>query len=130
MSKATTAVTFSLIPGTSVAKGVFAGNMPAQEDGILACSIVLLDAKPPKSLNWNDAMKWAEKVGGYLPTRRELSLLRATVPEQFKPEWYWSEKQHASSSAGAWCQFFANGSQDNHYKSSKLRARAVRRLPI
>ena len=50
--------------------------------------------------------------------------------EAFESDAYWSSTQHASGSASAWCQLFGNGTQDCHYTGGKLRARAVRRLPI
>lgn len=41
-------------------------------------------------MNWEDAKKWAESVGGRLPTRREAALLFGNVPELFKEESYWT----------------------------------------
>jgi len=50
--------------------------------------------------------------------------------QAFEDVWYWSSTQLASNSDFAWCQDFGNGSQHDFHESSKLRARAVRRLPI
>nr|WKF58788.1 hypothetical protein HUO10_003289 [Paraburkholderia busanensis] len=80
---------------------------------------------------WNDAVKWAESIGGELPPRREQSLLFANCGEEFKPDWYWSSESHASDDAYAWCQDFFNGYQGSYRKgTSYCRARAVRRLII
>ncbi len=80
--------------------------------------------------NWDDAMEWAKSLGGDLPNRVESALLFNQSKDQFKPEWYWTNEQHASSSSYAWYQDFDNGSQFNTSKRDELRARAVRRLAI
>jgi hypothetical protein len=82
------------------------------------------------SINWKDAMARAESIGGDLPDRVEQALMFATMRNQFKPEWYWSNTQHASYSDFAWGQNFGNGLQDSSHKVVNYRARAVRRLPI
>ena len=80
--------------------------------------------------NWTKQTEWAKGVGGELPSRRELNLLRANVRELFKDDWYWSNETHASDSSYAWFQSFDGGSQDTSRKSAALRAVAVRRSPI
>ena len=50
--------------------------------------------------------------------------------EAFDEEWYWTSTQHASYSYYAWTQYFHYGGQYNLNTGSKLRARAVRRLPL
>ncbi|MGR2662423.1 DUF1566 domain-containing protein [Chromobacterium haemolyticum] len=78
------------------------------------------------------AAKWAAglAIGGhadfYLPARRELALCWANVPELFEKNWHWSSTQYSRDSA--YVQDFLNGSQDDDGKSSRLRARAVRRF--
>lgn len=80
---------------------------------------------------WNDSKKWAESIGGDLPTRREQSLLFANCGEEFKRDWYWSSETYESDDAFAWCQYFGLGSQYDDLKViSDCRARAVRRLVI
>ncbi len=79
---------------------------------------------------WKKQMAWAKSIGGDLPTRVEQSLLFANLKDQFKPDWYWSNTPHASGSDSAWFQTFSNGFQNFNLLLSKLRARAVRRLPI
>lgn len=80
---------------------------------------------------WDDAKKWAESIGGELPTRREQSLLFANCGEEFKRDWYWSNETHESDSAYAWYQNFYYGSQYGGHKDDlSCRARAVRRLVL
>ena len=80
--------------------------------------------------NWTKQTAWAKSVGGELPTRRELNLLRANLRELFNPDWYWSCEAHESDSAFAWCQLFLYGTQLLNPKSAALRAVAVRRFPL
>ncbi|RQZ57477.1 DUF1566 domain-containing protein [Burkholderia cepacia] len=100
--------------------------------------MLFLDGKPAHWLvllpsddgtrNFTDAKAWAASIGGELPTRREQSLLFANLPEQFERDWYWSGEENGSG--WAWCQDFYDGTQYGGRQVSKLRARAVRRLPI
>lgn len=89
-----------------------------------------------KSLNWKDALAWAEQLtegnceDWQLPTRRDQSLCFANVPELFEKECYWSCEQYAGNGAFAWYQLFGYGYQDYGRKGDELRARAVRRLAI
>ncbi len=82
------------------------------------------------SINWADAIAWAESIGGDLPDRVEHALMLATMGDQFDPEFYWSNTQHASDSDYAWFQYFGYGGQYDVRKSYCYRARAVRRLSI
>jgi hypothetical protein len=79
---------------------------------------------------WYEAMKWAEKLGGDLPSRDEQRLLFEKVKPEFKPRWYWGSTQHAALSGFAWGQGFLNGLQLNNHKSLQGCARPIRRLPI
>lgn len=80
--------------------------------------------------SWNDQMEWAKSVGGDLPDRVEQALLYRHLVDRFQFGWYWSNTQHSGSSYYAWSQIFGDGYQDYDYEGRKLRARAVRRLPI
>lgn len=82
------------------------------------------------SMTWAKAKKWAAENGGELPSRREQSLLFANCQEHFEKDWYWSGEQHAAVSYYAWFQDFNRGIQYDTLTSSKLPARAVRRIPI
>jgi hypothetical protein len=85
------------------------------------------------SENEHPAAEWAHQLelkgfsDWYLPSRRELALCYANVPEQFAKTWYWSSTQYSADSA--WGQHFGDGIQLSDRKSSQARARAVRRIP-
>ena len=78
--------------------------------------------------NWDNCMTWAASIGGELPDRVESALLFATLKDQFAEEWYWTREQYAHYDGFAWMQDFNDGYQDDIYKSTKYRARAVRRV--
>jgi len=99
------------------------------KDGSQSYHLILIEGQK-EQVNWQDAIKWANEVGGELPTRREQALLYANLKEEFEGSWYWSSEQHASYSDCAWCQDFDYGRQDTSFKLYELRARAVRRLII
>ena len=80
--------------------------------------------------NWDGASAWAKEQGGELPTRRELALVYANLPEQVERDWYWSCEQLADDPAFAWLQSFSDGSQDWDLKGDRFRVFAVRREPI
>jgi len=80
--------------------------------------------------SWQAQMEWAKSIGGNLPSRIEQAMLFAYHHDAFKPTWYWSNEQHAAYSNSAWYQSFHYGFQSYNDTSSKLRARAVRRVSI
>jgi len=80
--------------------------------------------------NHESQLEWAKRIGGDLPNRIEQAMLWANHRDQFKRDWYWSNEIHHSESSWAWYQDFTGGSQGNFSRSTELRARAVRRLPI
>ena len=82
------------------------------------------------SVTHKEAIAWAKKAGGDLPTRCEQSLLFANLKEHFQQAWYWSGEKHVSGSASAWIQYFLNGGQGYNVTYDQGRARAVRRLEI
>jgi hypothetical protein len=81
-------------------------------------------------MNWKDAMEWAKSLGGDLPDRAEQALFLKYMSEEFLPEWYWSNTQHAGNSYYAWCQVFDYGGQYYLSKSCECRVRPVRRVII
>ena len=91
---------------------------------------LLILGEAPEEINYKDAMAWAESIGGVLPTRRELALCFANVPELFEKTAYWSGEPCAGDEAYAWSQDFYYGSQYYYHRDDELRARAVRRLTI
>ena len=80
--------------------------------------------------SWQEQMDWAKSIGGDLPNRVEQAMLYAHMKDQFKEAAYWSSEKHVSDSGYAWCQYFGTGLQVYTSPSTKLRARAVRRLEI
>ena len=98
-------------------------------DGSKRHHVILLPGEI-KEATWNKAMEWAAGIGGDLPDRVEQALLFVCMKDEFKPNWYWSNTQHASASLNAWLQYFDYGYQYNCYKNTGGRARAVRRWVI
>jgi hypothetical protein len=88
---------------------------------------VILLAGDKDMLTWSDAMKWAKKQGGDLPNRVEQALLFAHHPA-LRGARYWSNTQ-TPTTRWAWCQTSTTATRLLR-KGSKLRARAVRRVPI
>lgn len=115
-------------------------TIPTLAKGERYAGIVVVDDKPAHHLvilpgessaaTWKQSIAWAKKNGGELPTRREQALCFANAPDAFKPDWYWSCEQHASYPVCAWYQYFGYGYQSYDGIVIRLRARAVRRLPI
>ena len=118
-----------------------AGNLPAigaeYQGGIFAG--VSLENERPVALvllpgefegAWDKAKAWAEERPGSLPSRIDQLVLLKNLKSEFKPEWYWSAEPYAAAAGYAWGQGFNDGGQYYTNASSKLRARAVRRLPI
>ena len=79
---------------------------------------------------WKKQMEWAKSIGGDLPTRIEQAMMWTDHRDQFQKDWYWSNEQHHNDSGCAWHQDFHFGRQSSYDIRNKLRARAVRRLPI
>ena len=75
-------------------------------------------------------LEWAKSIGGELPTRVEQALMFATARDAFQERAYWSCETDEDASGWAWYQNFYDGTQDNDHQGTRLRARAVRRLPI
>ena len=75
-------------------------------------------------------LEWAKSIGGDLPNRIEQAMLWANHRDQFKEDWYWSNEIHHAESGWAWYLSFDGGNQSTSIRILKLRARAVRRLPI
>lgn len=98
-------------------------------DGKYRHALILLPGEAEPN-NWQAQMGWAKSIGGDLPDRVESALLFATLPDEFKPEWYWTNEQRAASSDSAWMQNFGLGYHYYYHNSHYHRARAVRRSPI
>ncbi len=92
-------------------------------------ALVLLPAER-EEINWKEAIAWAEQQGGMLPSRIDQLVLWQNLKAHVQATWYWSCDPYAGYESSAWCQDFGYGGQGNDTKSAKLRARAVRRMPI
>lgn len=88
--------------------------------------ILMPDSQEP--LTWQEAMDWADELGGELPNRVESALLFATQKAEFEEAWYWTREFY--SDASAWVQDFGYGFQSSLHKDTNGRARAVRRLVL
>ena len=114
--------------------GTFAGARFGQNGG--ANYFLIVGPEQPEPCDWNSAMAWAKGLSVEqhqdfsLPKRTEQWALFDRVRDLFQKTAYWSGEQHASGSDYAWGQHFYDGSQYNWRKDGKLRARAVRRVPI
>jgi len=116
-------------------KGIAWGGREHDEPGTaddwdgLANTIALANSKVD-----HPAAKWARGVvidghtDFYIPSRREMRLLWARVPERVEPGWYWSSTQF--SRHDAWYQYFDDGLQVTNGKSWEARCRLVRRFTI
>ena len=126
---------------TSQPAPVAAQNRPELNEGEHYAGIILgkdgeadyhLILLPDEAIDikWKDAQAWAEEQGGFLPTRREQSLLFANLKEHFKPRWHRSCETHQEHTSSAWIQSFDDGTQGYNVKGIGLFARAVRRVQI
>lgn len=99
------------------------------KDGEADYHLILLPDEAA-DINWENAKEWAAKQGGFLPTRREQSLLFANLKEQFQRRWHRSCETHQEHTSSAWIQSFDDGTQGYNFKGIGLFARAVRRVYI
>ena len=91
---------------------------------------VILIAGDHEKTTWDSAVGWAKERGGDLPNRVESAILFNQSKAQFKEDWYWTNETNAYDTERAWSQLFYDGYQHDNNKTSKLRARAVRRVEI
>jgi len=78
-------------------------------------------------MNWYDAIKKCEELGGRLPTRVELLDLYDNHSDEWKDfvaAYYWSSTEYNATSA--WGQSFSTGSVYNYYKTYLYYVRCVR----
>jgi len=98
--------------------------------GHLMHHLVVMAQRPTDDLAWQAAMDWAQRIGGALPTRQELSLIFANCKPHLKPEWHWSSEVHESDAPYAWYCYFSNGYINYNHKSYLGSAVAVRLITI
>ena len=105
--------------------GIYAGLSIENERPV---ALVLLQGEI--EANWKDAIAWADKQDGDLPSRIDQLVLFKNMKSEFKEAAYWSDTPDAGDESSAWYQYFDDGAQSYGHKSTKLRARAVRRIAI
>ena len=122
--------TFIEIEGitTELQTGEHYAGVVLDEDGDQEHHLVLMAPRPVEKLSWQDAMDWAESVGGSLPSRQEQALLFANCKPHLKPEWHWSSQAHENDASFAWSCYFGDGFQYYDHKSYGGSAVAVRRF--
>jgi hypothetical protein len=120
-----------------VGQGGRYGGIARGVDGAPDHHVIMAEAIPTDQLSFKAAIEWAGRleIEGHhdfiLPSIEiEMPILRANLREHFEEEAYWSGTQYAGNDDSAWYQIFYHGNQDYYLKSSELRVRAVRRLPI
>ncbi len=97
-------------------------------DGTHLHHLILMAERPDGDLNWQDAMDWAAKVGGSLPTRQEQALLFANCKPHLDASWHWSCQTNENDASYAWYCDFGSGSQYGYHESYEGSCRAVRRV--
>jgi len=108
--------------------------LPSQDE----LEVIYRNLKPTPDKNWcyyrsGINLSAADPTHPYTPDSPAQTLseaFQAGGGEAFGANWYWSSTQHVAYAGFAWAQFFYNGVQLNVRVLIKLRARAVRRLPI
>jgi hypothetical protein len=108
--------------------GIYAG-IARGVDGSQDYHLLLLSDEM-ESIAWEQAKDWAKDIGGELPINPEQALLYANLKGQFQPKIYWSGEARTTEFGGALIQDFDDGYQGYTSTFNKLRARAVRRIPI
>lgn len=112
--------------GAPLENGIYAGLSLNAEQPV---ALVLLPGELD-STKWNDAVAWAEKQGGVLPSRIDQLVLIKNLKSEFKEAYYWSGEEYAPDPHSAWLQNFSDGYQGAGHKDGNYRARAVRRIVI
>lgn len=127
MNTLTTEATVVALPELADGEIYLGGFIGA--DGSIRHTILLPGDNDDAS--WHAQLEWAKSIGGELPTRVELAVAFEKHRDLFQRDWYWSNQEHESDSAYAWCQVFLHGYQLITRKVyNYCRARAVRRLFI
>ncbi len=113
--------------GAAFLDGIFAG-ITLHEDKPHALILLPEDGD---NMEWPDALEFAAKQDGVLPSRIDMIVLHKNVRDQFnKRDWYWTSEENPSYAGYAFIQPFANGAQNAGHKGGAYRARAVRRVAL
>ena len=119
-----------VIPGVHIAlqPGEHYAGPVLDSDGQVTHHLVQMSAQPSMALTWQEAKRWANAVGGDLPTRQEQALLFANCRPHLKPSWHWSSEVYEGDASFAWGCYFDYGDQHYARQIGKGSAVAVRRL--
>jgi hypothetical protein len=89
-----------------------------------------------KQMNWDEAVKYCEGLGGRLPTREELQSLvdynrhdpaiDTRIFQDTKNTWYWTSSPVSGYANGAWCVYFDDGDVNYFDKGDGGYVRPVR----
>ncbi len=109
-----------------LATGQYNAGLILKEDGTPDYWLIGLPGAL-EAATWQQAMDWAKEQGGYLPNRRELSLLLANARKEFKNDLYWSNETIRYRTA--FIHYFIYGGQTGDHLSAECRVRAVSRFP-
>ena len=97
-------------------------------DGNHLHDLILLPQQHAHRLTWDEAKKWAEEVGGALPTRQEQSLIFANCKPHLEGVYHWSCEEYEGNASYAWDCYFDTGHQSLNHKFNEHSAVAVRRV--
>ena len=112
--------------GAAFSGGIFAG-ITLHEDKLHALVLLPDDGE---DMEWPDALEWAAKRDGVLPSRIDMLILFKNLRAQFKKDWYWTSEENPVYADYAFIQLFGYGDQGYGRKGNDYRARAVRRVAI
>lgn len=112
--------------GAAFSGGIFAG-ITLHDDKPHALVLLPDDGEV---MEWPDALEFAAKADGVLPSRIDMIVLFKNLRVQFKKDWYWTSEEHPVHADCAFIQGFGGGGQGCSGKGYTCRARAVRRVSI
>jgi len=126
---ATLALALASLPalGQPLEGGTFFGVI-TRPDGTHVAVVKLTEEA--EDIAWQDAMDWAAKLGGQLPSRPIAAMLFAHLKGQLRPRWHWCDETDEDDASYAWICVFSDGYQLTDRKSFEGCAVAVRCIPL
>ena len=113
--------------GALLDAGIFAGVI-TQKDGTHVAVVLLLECCT--KLAWGQAMEWAQKQGGVLPTSPIAAMLFANVKASLPRGGHWTSEEDDEEASFAWICNFYDGTQFSTRKRHEAAAVAVRLITI
>lgn len=125
--------------GAAVCGGIFVSIATGKDSNPYA--LVKLNVTPDKAaegfddypigmLAWHEAIAWARRHGGALPTRAEAELLRANVPALLPSEVWTSEDEGTGDAGKAWVDNFQENEWLECPKEAPAEVVAIKRVPL